>query len=197
MMVKVDFEGNQPKFKRPEILQHGQIPRPMAGVAPRVIFGQEWWDVERKKAYAANNYCCWACGAYDALDAHEVYDIDYMKLRMKFIEVVAVCRNCHMFIHAGLTKRTVTASKFKKIVLHGYKILKAAKLKINWGLETLLPLEPWTWKIRNIIGPRPPMQDRMYWGRWRLVIVDNEYPPKFSSEAAADKFYASKEMNDE
>jgi len=188
-MPLINFDGNKPKFLRPDLLQHGQIPRAMAGVAPRTVLGQEWWDIERKKAYVANNYCCWACGDDDnGLEAHEAYVIDYVKYTMTFVEVVALCPACHAFIHIGLTKIKKTRTEFRKIVDHGYRILKKAKLKANWGINLILPMEDWCWKIRRIIETQPPMS-RYSWIGWHLVIAGTKYPPKFRNEEEADKFY--------
>lgn len=36
---------------RPELLLHNNIPKPMHGVAPRVVLGQKWWDRERRECY--------------------------------------------------------------------------------------------------------------------------------------------------
>jgi len=188
-MPTIDFSGNKPNFLRPELLQHGQIPRAMAGVAPRVVLGQEWWDVERRKAYAANNFCCWACGDGDnGLEAHEAYDINYVYYTMTFVCVTALCPLCHNFIHAGLSRMKKTKGEFHKIVDHGYRILKKANLKANWGLGIVLPDEVWCWKVRKIIGDRPPMATYSF-HQWRLVIADDNYPPKFRNEEEADKFY--------
>lgn len=182
----------EPLFRRPELLQHGQIPRPMAQVAPRNIMGQEWWDVKRREAYAANNFCCFACGANEMLDAHEAYDIDYAKGLMTFVEIVALCQTCHAFIHAGLTKLKQTPAEFKRVTLHGHRILKKNKLRAHWTLRTVLTLtDLWAWPVIENIGPTPSSYQSK-WYMWRMVFDGNKYPPKFANSTAADAFFESK-----
>jgi hypothetical protein len=181
-MAKIDFDGNKPKFLRPELLRHGQIPRPMAGVAPRVVLGQDWWDIERRKAYAANNYCCWACGSTDMLEAHEIFDIDYLAKTMTFVEISALCSLCHAFIHIGRTRIVSTLAEFKKTVLHGHKVLRKAKLKANWGLRSVLSEELWAIPVRVNCDVPPTLPKTMGWSTWRMIIAGNKYPPKFRNE---------------
>lgn len=97
-----------PLFTRPALLQHPNIPKGLAGINPRTMLGQEWWDVERRLAYERNNYCCWACGIHGTqdpfeprLEAHEAYDFDYSSKKATFTETVALCHSCHNFIHCG------------------------------------------------------------------------------------------------
>jgi hypothetical protein len=194
-MPQINF-ANKPNFLRPELLKHGQIPMPLSGMAPRIVLSEKWWLATRRSAYAANNYCCWACGATDALEAHEAYDIDYVKYRMTYVETVALCTSCHNFIHIGLTRRRVAKAEFKRIVLHGHKILKNAKLKANWGLSRhLMDLELWMFKVIRNTEPEPSLPP-IRWDSWRLVVFDVEYPPRFKSEVEADNFYRTRSLNE-
>ena len=165
---------------RPEILLHPNIPKPMHGVAPRVIMGKEWWDVERQKAYKSTNYHCAACGVHKSdanyhewLEAHELYDMDYECGRMVFKELVPLCHACHNFIHSGrmamlVSKGEMTESKEREILRHGNAVLKAAKLK----------------------QPKPPKKIAA-WSNWRLVFNGQEYKPKHKSFAAWLSFYSN------
>lgn len=101
---QVSFAATKPVFTRPELLTHPHIPRQMAGVNPRTILGKAWWDGVRRLAYAENNYNCWACGENvpdKPLEAHEAYTFNYEDRIMTFVEVVALCSDCHAFIHSG------------------------------------------------------------------------------------------------
>src|SRR3990167_9396936 len=89
-----------PNFTNPAILLHPNIPKPMHGVNPRTIMGQEWWDEQRQRAYEENNFCCWACGVHKSqaayhkwLEAHECYEIDYIAGRMYMRIIVALCHS--------------------------------------------------------------------------------------------------------
>lgn len=181
--------GKRKPFKaRPEILFHPNIPKPLHGVAPRVVMGKEWWDMERRKSYASTGFLCAACGVssedalfFKHLEAHELYEIDYARGRMVFKETVPLCHACHNFIHSGRMQALVDngkmlPSKQKKILIHGNSILKP--------IEHLRPATP---------------AECEEWGRWRLVFNGKEYKPKHKSLAAWMKFYASpqEEIEDE
>lgn len=158
---------------RPEILTLPNIPMPMSGVAPRVVLGQEWWDATRKAAYRSTNFHCITCGIiqYEAkehqwLEAHEVYSIDYIKGHMVYLESVPLCHYCHNFIHDGrlkalLVRKEITAAKYNKIMKHGRKILRLAKLK----------------------KPEPYLGSCATWESWRMVLDGVEYPPLYPSYA--------------
>jgi len=167
---------------RPEILLHPNIPKPMHGLAPRVVLGQKWWDAQRRIAYAKTEYCCAACGVYTAeakyfpwLEAHELYNINYDTGKMTFLEVVALCHSCHNYIHDGrmqilVLKCEMLSTKRKAILRHGKKILKAAGLR----------------------KPRPPIECAN-WNKWRLVLYGREYKGKFENYEAWVDYYDNKE----
>lgn len=158
----------------PEILTHGCIPTPMHGLAPRVIRGPDWWDQERRRAYKEHQFHCWACGVHKLkaafhrwLEGHERYEIDYERGRMTYVGCCALCHSCHSFIHSGrltalLDAGQVSQEKFDAIMRHGASVMRTA------GLE---------W-------PSEPDEEQVPWERWRLILGDDEYPPRFPSRAA-------------
>lgn len=190
--------------RRPEILLCPQIPDPMHGVAPRVILGKEWWDKTRRLAYESTNFHCIACGVdkyyakwHKWLEAHEVYDIDYLLGRMTYLETVPLCHFCHNFIHCGRLqalkdKGEISNEKYHAILDHGLNVLTAA------GLKKPLPRG----------AQDGPMAD---WGDWRLVLPNPEarrltlakssfketieYPPKFKNLDEWKKEYEGKWHN--
>lgn len=159
---------------RPEILLCGNIPKPLHGVAPRVVLGDKWWEKTRQEAYRSTDYHCIACGVpkhlakgSPHLDAHEVYVIDYVAGRMTYLETVPVCPYCHQYIHSGrslalLEQGILPHRTYAAIRWHGDRILRKA------GLTPAAEYE----------GPFPP------WKNWRLVINGVEYKPKYKSELA-------------
>ena len=135
-------------FRRPELLLHPPIPHSLYTVNPRNIEGKAWWDEVRRKAYAENDYHCFACGAHQLdvegrnmwLEAHECYDYDWINSEITFREVVALCPYCHKFIHflGSLGKRHL-----KEVLIHGIGVLTEAGLEVpnaqHFMAKTLFP----------------------------------------------------------
>lgn len=156
--------------RRPEVLLHGQIPKPMHGLAPREILGRAWWDKTRRAAYKSTRFHCIACGVYkyntpeDYLCGHEVYSIDYLLGRMEYVETIPLCSRCHNFIHSGRLSALrdqgkITESEYMSVLGHGRTVLYEAGLHLS---------PPYS-------GPTADWED------WRLVIDGVEYPPKFKT----------------
>lgn len=172
-------------FLRPELLNHPNIPKPMHGVNPRTVMGAKWWNEKRREAYAKNNYHCWVCGMYAPydkrnlrfhdvkLDAHEFYAINYELKTMELMEIVAVCKNCHGYIHSGrlqslYDKGDCDEETCWQILNHGDSIL------IDAGYP-----------------PYNEVDDRDYeleWDDWRLVIGYDEYPPVRTFKEWGEKY---------
>ncbi len=171
------------KWKRkPEILLCPNIPKPLHGVAPRVIMGAVWWNKTRNVAYKSTGYHCVACGVWKLqakfrqwLEGHEVYEIDYQKGRATYIETVPLCHACHNYIHDGrlhalLLKKEVAQSKFVAIIQYGDKVLAEAGLKRN---SHSVREQFYTSMVLNNQAAK--------WQDWRMVFDGKEYPPKFKT----------------
>lgn len=158
----------------PKILCHPNIPKPLHGVNPRTIFGQEWWDKNRQITYAENNYHCFACGTHkqDALfhkwlEAHEFYLYDYENGRITFDHLVALCHACHNYIHDGRMRMLVNTeqmeiSKYNTIVEHGDLLIEQSDLKHE----------------RSV---RHHHASSVAWEDWRMIISGKEYGPSTQS----------------
>ena len=173
-----------PKWtQRPELLLCPNTPKPLHGVVPREILGSKWWDNTRKEAYALTNYHCHACatpklsvkGKRKHLEGHEIYNVEYEKGIMTYVETVALCPFCHKYIHDGrltalLHKRIITFQHFTSVIQHGDKVLSTAgmkkKNKIKRDDEINLMIKQ---------GKIPP------WEEWRLILNGEEHPPKFKT----------------
>jgi hypothetical protein len=119
----------------PTLLLHPNIPKGASGLNPRTVLGKEWWDTERKAAELVNNYCCHACGTHKSntreawLEGHEVYDIDYVNCRMRYVKTVSLCSSCHAFIHSGLLvvrmqNGSISETRYVDVIKHGIAVLK-------------------------------------------------------------------------
>lgn len=181
-----------PLFVRPKLLLHQPLPRPLHGVAPRIVFGKTWWDETRGKAAIKNRYCCWACGVakekaeeHTWLEGHEAYNIDFKKGRAVFMEVVSLCHYCHCFIHLGRLQNEVQRgfSPYSKVLAvegHGLNIL--VKNKIIPKRKAHLNKEQ---ALRNFVRDISMVP----WSQWRLVIYDKEYTPELKTQDAWRKRY--------
>ena len=168
---KGKFVIQEPKFLRPELLLHPNIPKPLHGMNPRSILGTNWWDKMRQRAYVENNYCCWACGVHKSqanyhqwLEAHENYNINYRRGKVKLTEIVALCHSCHNFIHSGrmsalVRKGEMPYDKMKDIHNYGNTVLREAGIK----------------------NPAPDASKIAPWHKWHLVLNGKKYYSKFKS----------------
>lgn len=168
------------------ILLCPNIPKPLHGLAPRVVKGQAWWDQVRHEAYELCNFHCAACGVHKSkalyhqwLEAHEVYIYDYVNCRLIYQLAVPLCHACHNYIHDGRMIMMVRAGKMEKekyeaIVKRGDSLIRQHKPTMPPGL---------------IIARETPSTDER-WLLWRMVIDGKEYGPNHESLEAWKNYYA-------
>lgn len=142
------------------------------GTAPRTVLGEDWWKKEREKVKRDSRGYCAACGEHftnavlgKVLDAHECYDIDYMEGTMTYVQTVALCKACHLYVHKGFMRSQVAAKKMAQelmdaVVERGDMLLREAGL-------TLL---------------RPSFKNSAAWEDWRLVVHGKKYRGRFPTE---------------
>lgn len=165
----------EPFVPVPEILCHPNIPKPLHGIAPRVIAGRRWWDEERQKAYAETGFRCSACGTHKQevkgnlkrLEAHEFYLYDYIRGRLTYLKSVALCPYCHNFIHSGKlevlhNEEKISDEVYTAIFDHGHAVLKAAGLREKWEA-------------------RHDHDCAVKWQDWRMIFEGREYGPSSRS----------------
>lgn len=186
------FEINlsrEPKFTRPELLYHPPLPLPMHGVNPRTIMGKAQWDILRRKVFEKNNDCCWACGVHNdnaepkpRLEAHELYDINYVEGRMELREIVGLCPMCHMYIHRRrllslVQKGKRQASLYDAVYAHGQAVLHSKGERAK----------PWydPSKINEQIA-----KSSVKWRDWYLVFMGKKYRSRFKDFDEHARYYA-------
>jgi len=182
----------RPRWRlRPEVLLRPNVPAPMHGVAPRVVKGPRWWDATRRAAYRSTAYHCVACGVWKGaarghrwLEGHELYEIDYVRGRMTYVETVPLCHYCHQYVHDGrmnaeLERGKMRPQKYRAVMDHGDAVLAAA------GLKRL------THQQRDDAIEEAVLNGAVAaWGRWRLVVDGRCYPPRFKTKEAWEREYA-------
>lgn len=154
---------------RPELLLHPNVPKPLHGMSPRELLGDEWWDATRQWVYRNAEYRCQCCGVPKAeadyhqwLEAHETYHYDYAKGLATVDDIVALCHACHNYIHSGrlqvlYNKRQITREKYTHIMQRGDSILRMAGLTRPPEPEYIAPWHKW----------RIEIQGRVYPTRWK------------------------------
>ena len=181
---KLPHRKPNPLPLRPDILLHPNIPKPLHGVNPRSIYGTNWWNRTRLATYKSTEFHCAACGVHKTeaksrqwLEAHEVYEIDYLKGIAIFKEVVPLCNLCHNFIHDGrlthlLEKRLIHHYKFVQVIQHGDAVLRRAGLERSSHQERELAVQ-----ALEASGKLAK------WSKWRLSLDGKLYEPIYKSYA--------------
>lgn len=188
------------KKLHPKILTHPNIPKPLHGINPRTIFGDDWWRIEKTNCYKSFDFCCAACGVHKSdalehqwLEAHEYYKFNYIDGSVKFIKTVPLRHYCHNFIHSGrmailIDKKQISTELVKSILSHGFNILKKNSLKCF----------PFTLQLANKLGVdaknvKPfaiKANPNLTWKDWHLIIEGEKYYSKFKNKDEWIYFYS-------
>lgn len=180
-MPVVTVDESPALFTRPELLQQYDIPWELGGVNPRTILGREWWDTTRREAYAKNNYRCFACGcrAPEPLDAHECYTYDYESKIATYTETVALCKQCHMFIHCVLWLMQTSfmpSQRYHEIMHRGAKILADADLAPNVIQRTILGIEFGSgFRFKTVVAIHRDCVRILATSGWKLAALGKVY----------------------
>lgn len=178
-------------------MTHPNIPKPLHGISPRTIMGQEWWDKTRREVYASSDQHCIACGVYKTeakekqwLEAHEFYKINYKTGEVIIESIEPLCHYCHNFIHSGRLAMIIDTEKPRETVVeileHGFKILSKNKLKCFPGtLELALEIGACTYGVKAYNTP----EDTVPWEKWCLVFRGKKYYSNFSCYDEWEKHY--------
>jgi hypothetical protein len=207
MMMRRKYQFQAMKAD-PHLLCHPNVPRALHGTNPRSLLGAEWWDTQRRKAYAEFNDRCWACGCHKMdnpyrqyLEAHETYLVDYNRGAAVFDRVVALCHTCHNFIHSGrlwaLYERGELCPEFvEDVIRRSMGLLKADNLKpfyfARWvelklfsGLGDEIIMD----RIRKE-GYTIVDENLVPWRRWHLVLNGQKYLGLFRNEQEWEAYYS-------
>ena len=195
--------------KFPWLLFHPNIPKPLHGLAPRIILGENWWQRTKKEAKAKLNQNCWACGIhkYKAkyhqwLEAHECYSINYGQGLVKYVGTCALCHACHNYIHDGRMLMLIEQGKFdyekyEAIIEHGEVVLKQWFQSNNWQWQGYKEAyEPMT-LYSNIYPNLPTFSQKIQWidgnCEWKdyhLIVEGKRYEAKHNSYEDWLNFYS-------
>ena len=181
----------------PTILCMPNIPRPLAGIAPRKIIGPTEWDIMRRECYATASNCCQVCGVHkdqapirQQMEAHERYEFQPNGI-LVFRGPVCLCPACHGFIHYRFNIRRwnqglITDRDFETIDAR-LKIIKDAGLFDQWAKRHYWrdPVKPPMWKDYRMLvygkyyGPSSASLENYRKGAWEdWEPVENPLPDR-------------------
>ena len=202
------------------ILVMPNVPRPLhgKGMQPRTIYGSTVWNFMRKKAYMNANYKCEICGCEPTkgnLHAHELFRYDYLKQEGEFVRVVAICRDCHNFIHSGRLqslykrKNPLCPKKYLlHVVEHGFKIVYEYnkqhdnKLRVYSTIKDYMRDPSLKDEISELIDKyeiefyEEHIPKRLRWKGWHVIVDGKRYNSPFNSQSDWERAMIEMDMKD-
>jgi hypothetical protein len=182
----------------PFLLLHPNIPKPLHGLAPRVLLGDVWWQQQKTEARKRSGNCCVICGIspkeakyHQWLETHEVYNI-YSTGRVVFRTSIALCHSCHNFIHDGRMQVLVKNGKFPHekyldILNHGNRILS------DWMGEDITFKYEFDGRVDSKYLENTPYlkweRSDCEWGDYHLILYGQRYESKFKDREQWSEYY--------
>lgn len=184
------------------------IPKPLHGVAPRVVLGDVWWNRTRKVCYLWAKDTCEICGEKPEnlrhRHGHELYRVNWRLGETEFVRAICVCARCHLLgVHTG---RAITlygrgnplfsAEALLDGAEHAFKLIH----DYNADHKGKQPIRAYCTFIEYLRHPEleKPMREliekydiKFYaentkrmakWGEWRLKIGERYYPTPYANE---------------
>ena len=176
----------------PSILVSPTLPPILSGKTPAKLAGKKWWDISRKAAYSKYDDCCHACGINKKhtyrkrIEGHELYEIEYTTNTVTLVEVVALCRRCHNFVHIGrlmsqYVQGQVGRRYIQTVVNNGIEVLSKAGIQplARQGLIWLQFEKGYSIdEAQEYIIKQGLEVDKFYsesWNNWSMIIDGKEY----------------------
>ena len=101
--MEVDFSKTKPK----QLLVIEMVPETSWFTNLRSMLTQSQWDKVRKQCYTDADYECQVCGNIGPkwpVECHEIWSYDDKKHIQTLKGLIALCPDCHMVKHMGLTQ---------------------------------------------------------------------------------------------
>lgn len=210
-----------PEENDAQILAGPNLVKPLHGMNPRTIMGDNAWGKLRKRTYYLANYKCQICGedcsSPGAMDAHELYSINYVTGEARFAKVIGICKNCHNFYHSG---RMFTLCKNKNPLYQPEKVLSIVehgfRLIYEWNKKHHRKDKIKAYAIFLEYLKQPELAETMeklidkyemeFWGEdtkhicdwedWKLIFGKREYPTPYKDYQAWEEAMEIASKND-
>lgn len=198
-------EWKSPTYSGAPLITMPNIPKPLHGINPRTLMGEEEWDKLRMKCYSESSYKCEICGALlddKSIQLHELYTISRREKYALFERFIPVCILCHNGIHSG---RSISLYRNKNLIFTKDYILKIVEhcfaLIGNYNKENNTDYRLYHTFLKYLYFPELEQEVRELiakynirfydwqgtlgkWSSWKLIYNGKEYySPYADSEA--------------
>lgn len=99
---------------------------------------KEEWDKLRRRVYKRAGYKCEICHeTQEALNCHEVWEINDRKRTQTLIRFVCLCQTCHDCVHFGRSVKAYGKDRVERLVLHIMRVNCISRRQFNSYWKTI------------------------------------------------------------